>query len=43
MIRYDISYPLKDKELTVEEADTVFSTIANQLEFEINNTKNKIR
>ena len=41
LIRYDIDYPLKEKELTAIEADNVFSIIKEQLQMELDNFKNK--
>lgn len=41
MVRYDISYSLDGKELSVTESDEIFSTIKNQLQFELESNRVK--
>lgn len=39
LVRYDINYMLKDKELTVDESNEIFSIIKNQLQLEFDDIK----
>ena len=41
IIRYDIDYPLGEKELTVAESDEIFFILKSQLQVELDNLKNK--
>ncbi len=43
LIRYDIDYPLKGKELTVAESDEIFSIIKEQLHMGLDNLKGQRR
>ncbi len=43
LVRYDIDYFLEGKELTTEESDEIFSVIKDQLQLQLNNSKNKKR
>ena len=43
LVRYDISYNLRGKELTTVKSDEIFSIIKNQLQMELDNSKSKKR